>query len=435
MALYVGIPDTHTDPLQTREYTHEMGLTPMFKLANYLMRKEDAFDVVVADIRDQKTLHETGRLTPLLEECGTETLLKHPETLVIWMNRYLGEDVTWTILAGTLQTHMPDFNMTSVHARGQTRLEKYDMRNNSKIEKVILDALFGLREADLERVKLLLLWDIVTEYSYIPLGSVVNSSPCRLTQQIFSKYADHAACLVMTLIFTQMQRPDLVGELTAAAAYSSPLQTNEGTHMVGPTRIFKMVNYLMRTKAAFATVVANIRAHKALPPDSIDQLALMFKECGADTLLKYPETLVHGTYCYLGHDVTWNIVLGILKLHMPEFSVTHLSAHGLERLERLDRCNNSKIDKVILDALSNLREGDLERVKLMLSWEIVTNYGHIPLARVESSSPRRLTEQIFSRYSDHTAYVMTLIFTQIQRLDMVEKLTAAVEAKRRNADV
>ena len=402
----------------------------MFKLANYLMRKKAAFATVVANIRDHKTLppDDIERIALMFEECGTDTLLIHPETLVIGMNCYLGDDVTWKILAGILQTHMPDFTITDLHAYGLKKLGKYDRCNNGKIKGVILDELSSLREGDLERVKLLLLWGIVTDYNHIPLGRVVNSNPRRLTEQIFAKYSDHAACVVMSLIFTQIQRLDLVEELTVAA-YMDPLQTREQTHASGLSRMFKMVNYLLRKQAAFATVVANIRAHKNLPPDHTDRLALMFEECGTNTLLEHPETLVSVTSCYLGHDVTWNILLGILHMHMPDFSIPDLYAHGLEELEKYDRCNNGKIKKAILDALSSLREGDLERVKLLLSWEIVKDYGHITLTRIENSSPRRLTDQIVSRYSDHAAYVMALIFTQIQHRDLVEDLTATARVR------
>ena len=198
---------------------------------------------------------------------------------------------------------------------------------------------------------------------------------------------------------------------------------------MGLTRMFKLANYLMRKKAAFATVVANIRDHKTLPPDDIERIALMFEECGTDTLLIHPETLVIGMNCYLGDDVTWKILAGILQTHMPDFTITDLHAYGLKKLGKYDRCNNGKIKGVILDELSSLREGDLERVKLLLSWEIVKDYGHITLTRIENSSPRRLTDQIVSRYSDHAAYVMALIFTQIQHRDLVEDLTATARVR------
>uniref|UniRef100_A0A8D0CZ81 Pyrin domain-containing protein n=1 Tax=Sander lucioperca TaxID=283035 RepID=A0A8D0CZ81_SANLU len=82
-------------------------------------------------------------------------------------------------------------------------------------------------------------------------------------------------------------------------------------------------------------------------------------------------------------------------------------------------------EMVILDALSELSEADLDRVKLLLSWAIVKEYGHIPRGCIETLRPCRLTQEIATRYSDHAAYVMSLIFTQIQRPDMVEELAAA----------
>ena len=194
---------------------------------------------------------------------------------------------------------------------------------------------------------------------------------------------------------------------------------------------FKLANYLMMKEEAFATVLASIR-HTEILPLAEDKIAGLLKKYGPDNLLKHPETLINGMYCYLGEDVTWKILRGVFKLRKPNYplmATIDLYAHGLKKLEKYDGCSSGEIKKVIGDALSNLREAELERVKLLLSWEIVKDYAHIPFGRIEGSSPCHLTDQIYTSYYDHAVCVMALIFTQIQRLDLVEELTAAARAR------
>ena len=200
--------------------------------------------------------------------------------------------------------------------------------------------------------------------------------------------------------------------------YVTTTQTRERTREMGLTRNYTMANYLMRDKRAFDTVSRTIRSHVGK-----EQFARMLENCCPDTLLKHPETLVDRMKWYLGDDATWKVLLGILGLHMPEFTVADLYEHDLNKLEKYDRCTNGEITNVIRNALSGLSEAELERVKLLLSWVVVAEYGHIILERTKMSNPSRLTEQIFSEYSDHAAYMTILIFTQIQRPDLVRKLT------------
>lgn len=196
------------------------------------------------------------------------------------------------------------------------------------------------------------------------------------------------------------------------------------------TSKFKLANYLKTKVGAFATVLDAIRANKTLPPAE-DKIADVLKKYGSDKLLKHPETLVDGMYCYLGKDVTWNFLLGVFRMDNPGYPVLdtiNLYAHSLEKFKKYDQCNNSEMKKVIRDALLHIRKAELERVKLLLSWEIIKDYGYIHFGEIEMSSRCHLTEQIVSRYSDHATYVMTLIFNQIQREDLVEKLTIAAMA-------
>lgn len=412
-----------------------MDLTLKFRLANFLMKNYKVFDIVVMDIRTNRIQPEAkDKLAGVLRTYGPDNLLKHPETLVNGMCRHLGDKDTWNILLGIFSMHKPSYAALvhiDIATYGLAKLKKYLYAHylvKLEMRKVILASLWDLSESELERVKVLLSWEIFMDHGHIPFERLRDLSPGQLTEQVFSTYSDHTA-YVMSLIFNQIQRLDLVEELTAAA-YRDPMQTRENTQ-IGPTRVFKMVHYLTRGKDFFDEVVENIRVNETLPPDNTKRIALMVEEYGADTLMKHPETLVNGMNCYLGNDVTWNILAGILHRRWIDFSITDLHAHGLERLEKYDRCDNSKIKELILDALLDLKESEaeLDRVKLLLSWEIVRDYGRIAIGLSEHSSPRQLTEQIITEYSDHTAYVLSLIFTQIRRPDLVERLTAATRVQ------
>lgn len=191
-----------------------MELTQQFKLANYLMRKEDAFDSAVAGILDRKT---EDNIAGMLKKHGADKLLKHPETLVEGMCRSLGHKDTLETLCVILNMSESDTLEAIEHyARDLETLEKYKRCDNDQIKRVIRDALFQVTGEELERVKLLLSWTIVKDHGRIPFGSIERSHPCDLTHQLVNKYHVHAA-YVMSLIFTQIQRKDLVEELTAAA--------------------------------------------------------------------------------------------------------------------------------------------------------------------------------------------------------------------------
>ena len=200
---------------------------------------------------------------------------------------------------------------------------------------------------------------------------------------------------------------------------------NPQTHTMKLSWAYQLAHYLMRTEDAFDVVVRAVRDHKNLIRDETEQIAYMLEAYGTEKLLKHPERLVDGMCLYLGERITRNVVLGILRTHLPDFNSTDLNAYEPKKLEKYDRCNNGKLKGVILDILSELSEDDLERVKLLLSWGVLMGYGLIRRERVMSLSPCHLAEQIFSQCSDHPAIVMSLIFTQIQRADLVEELAAA----------
>ena len=202
-----------------------------------------------------------------------------------------------------------------------------------------------------------------------------------------------------------------------------------------PTLKFKLANLLMKNYKAFDTVVADIRTNET-PPLATEKIAGVLKKYGPDNLLQHPETLLDGMYRHLGDNDAWTILLGIFRMHKPDFPALaniKIYMQGLEKLARYFRAHGPAelgMERVILDALSDLSEAELKRVKLLLSWTIVQAYGKVNRACICTSSPDHLTEQIFAKYSEHAAYVMSLVFTQIERPDLLDKLAEAASVRR-----
>lgn len=192
---------------------------------------------------------------------------------------------------------------------------------------------------------------------------------------------------------------------------------------MGLTRIFKMANYLRRDKGAFHAISMDYRSCWATLPET-DQMELN-EDCRPEAVLTHPEGLLEVLTYYVDEDTAWDGMLVVLRRSMRDFNVADLEAHDLEKLEKYDRRDDGETRRVVLDALSGLSEADLDMVKLLLSWEIVSGHASIPRDGTEKSNPSRLTEQIFAKHSDHAAYVMSLIFAQIQRPDLVNRLTEA----------
>lgn len=411
--------------------THGMDLTLRFRLANFLAKNYKVFDTVAQDIRNSKTRREDrDRIARVLSKYGPDNLLRHPDTLVNGMTRDLGDKATWDIVLGIFSMHKPNY-AAFVHIDlatfGLAKLKEYLYDHDLTkldIRQVILDSFWDLSESELDRVKVLLSWGIIIDGGHIPFQCHTHAGRDQLIDQVFSTYSDHTV-YVMCLIFNQILRLDLVEKLTAAAS-RHPLQNRDRTR-IGPTRMFKMANYLRRGEHVCADVLENIQANRALARSAKKLIVLMFEEYGADTLLKHPETLVNAMTRYLGTDVTWDILAGSLHRCQIDFSVTDLHAHGLDRLGMYDRCDTGGILQLVQDALLKLREMDneLERVKLLLSWGIVSDCGTIPLRLSEQFSLDQLAWRIVTTYSYRTVYVMCLIFTQIGREDLVETLTAA----------
>lgn len=173
----------------------------------------------------------------------------------------------------------------------------------------------------------------------------------------------------------------------------------------------------------FDFVVRAIHEHKSLQLQERTQVERMLEECDSCDLRNHPETLLYCMYCYLGDTATWKILTDIVRKTRNDFSIHEVQFNGLDELEKYKRCNNREIQGAILDALADLREAELARVKLLLSSTIAEEYGHIATAHIYDSSPEHLADKIVSTYCTHAVYVMILVFTQIERMDLVEKLT------------
>ena len=189
---------------------------------------------------------------------------------------------------------------------------------------------------------------------------------------------------------------------------------------------FKLANYLMRNEEAFAAAVAVIQANKTLPSP---KKVFMESKLNLDNFLKYPETLVDAMYRYLRDDGAWKTMRSILQMSEPECrAVIDLHARGLRQFKSYDHCDSAEIRQLISEALWDLTKEDQERVKLFLSWGILGDR-NIPVYRTWCLGPYSLTDQILAEHSDRSAYLMSLIFTQIRRPDLLEKLTAAAQAQ------
>lgn len=203
------------------------------------------------------------------------------------------------------------------------------------------------------------------------------------------------------------------------------------------TNKFKMANYLMRNKDVFQKLVAAIQDHKNMPLDSRlrETLRMMLKRQRSDAYVKYPETLINIMYSYFGREVAWTLIVDTLGKHHSDFRITDIEAHGLEGLAKLDKYRPSNLRSILENTLANLSHADVKRVKLLLSWEIVKGYNHIPYGVIEMKDIYCLADEIYSRQFDQAVYVMTLILTHIEQMDLVVELTSASTEKRQRTRV
>lgn len=203
------------------------------------------------------------------------------------------------------------------------------------------------------------------------------------------------------------------------------------------TNKFKMANYLMRNKDMFQKLVATIQDHRNTPLEGTqrESLRIMLRRNKSDNFVKYPETLMNKMYSYLGSEVAWTLIVDTLRKHHVEFRVTDIEAHGLEGLAKHDMYCDSNLRSTLETTLVNLSHADVNRVKLLLSWEIVKGYNHIPYCVIEMKDIYDLADSIYSIHFQHAVYVMTLILTHIEQLDLVMELTSASTEKRQRTRV
>ena len=190
---------------------------------------------------------------------------------------------------------------------------------------------------------------------------------------------------------------------------------------------FKLANYLMQNVNFYHTLVEAIRFNKNPPPITA-AIHRVRNKYGLDMLRKHPETLVDGMFLYLGRSDTWNILHGIFKTcERSDYLIAtiDLYKHNLTMHAKYDGCKTHDIGDILRDALGDLTTAELERVKLLLSWRLLDHhYGYLPGEDTRDADASRLTEQIVTVHCERAVYLMCLIFTYIQRPDLVEKLTA-----------
>ena len=198
-----------------------------------------------------------------------------------------------------------------------------------------------------------------------------------------------------------------------------------------------MANYLMRNKDMFQKLVATIQDHRNTPLEGTqrESLRIMLRRNKSDTFVKYPETLMNKMYSYLGSEVAWTLIVDTLRKHHVEFRVTDIEAHGLEGLAKHDIYRDSNLRSTLETTLVNLSHADVNRVKLLLSWEIVKGYNHIPYCVIEMKDIYDLADEIVSRHFTHAVYVMTLILTHIEQMDLVVELNLSINRKEARTSV
>lgn len=203
------------------------------------------------------------------------------------------------------------------------------------------------------------------------------------------------------------------------------------------TNKFKMAHYLMTNKDTFKKLLAAIEDYKSLPLDSTlgRNLNSMLMRKKSNTDVTYPETLISVMYSCLGREVAWSLLLSLLKKHDGDFRITDIEAHGLEGLVKYDKYRGSNLGSIVENTLENLNRADVNRVKLLLSWEIVTGYMYIPYGVIEKNDIYDLSDVIVSRHCGHAVYVMALILTQIEQMDLVVELISASTGRRKGTRV
>lgn len=197
-------------------------------------------------------------------------------------------------------------------------------------------------------------------------------------------------------------------------------------HTMELTRKYKMAYYLMRNRETYDKLVVSIQNYKGLPlhVDLTDKIRRMLRKYSSEKFVDHPEILIHIMWSYLTRDVAWNVVVYMLKKLDPDFQLTDLDAHDLEKLSKHD-CGNLNLKASVRGTLESLKGADVRRVKLLLSWEIIEGYDHVRYGRIETMSIWDLADHIVSTYFDHAVFVMSLILAQIEQMDLVVTLTKA----------
>lgn len=198
-----------------------------------------------------------------------------------------------------------------------------------------------------------------------------------------------------------------------------------------------MANYLVRNKDTFKKLLAAIEDYKSLPLDNTQgrNLNAMLMRKRSDPDVTYPETLIAVMYSYLGREVAWTLLVSLLKKLNSDFRITDMEAHGLEELVKYDNYRGSNLRSIVETALANLCHADVYRVKLLLSWELVIGCTYIPYGVIEKKDIYDLADTIVSSHFGHAVFVMTLILTHLEQMDLVVELTSASSGRRQRTSV
>lgn len=126
---------------------------------------------------------------------------------------------------------------------------------------------------------------------------------------------------------------------------------------------------------------------------------------------------------YIGDTLTWNVIVNSLSSLNPTFKVTDLQETDFWELLSPLLINNAEFSQMTLvNLLERLTAADLQWVKVFLAWELFEGYSHLPYGTIEKMCTYELAFAILNKHYHKTAFLMGVIFTQIERTGLVVKL-------------
>lgn len=126
---------------------------------------------------------------------------------------------------------------------------------------------------------------------------------------------------------------------------------------------------------------------------------------------------------YLSEDVAMTIIVSALQKDNPGFTISDIGIPELETFSGLDRNPSPGVRRDLGDVLSDLSKEEMERVKVMLNWDIAQGYGRLAYGPIEHMREWDLADRIVSKLGQHALFIVSVIMAYIERPDAVYDLT------------